>query len=303
MIHTYDLHGIITSEHDVQQICDNLAKIPGIKTVALSPDHKKVIITMERPVPLHVCNTILRSIGNFSLMHEKSIEPVIDIEKEIEKIIEKKAVEEIVLPRKEVKKREIKKKEEPKKEVHEEIKITEAITNSSQIEEKKPQQKPSASTWLDFIPLIIITLLILVVTCARRWYEHSWHTAEIMQDFMGFFFMVFGAFKLLNLKGFVEAYRSYDIIAKRSNLYAKIYPCIEIALGIFYLLRLFPVITNSITLLLMFVSSIGVAQALLKKEKIVCACLGTVFKIPMTYVTLAEDVLMALMALAMLTMH
>lgn len=48
------------------------------------------------------------------------------------------------------------------------------------------------------------------------------------------------------------------------------------------------------------VSAIGVAQALMAKRKIVCACLGAVFKIPITKVTLLEDVLMFLMALGML---
>ena len=52
----------------------------------------------------------------------------------------------------------------------------------------------------------------------------------------------------------------------------------------------------------MIVSSIGVTKELAQGRKITCACLGAVFKIPMTYVTLLEDVLMAVMALIMLAM-
>jgi hypothetical protein len=44
----------------------------------------------------------------------------------------------------------------------------------------------------------------------------------------------------------------------------------------------------------------GVAQALREKRTIQCACLGTALKLPMTKVTLAEDVVMGLMALVML---
>jgi len=121
-----------------------------------------------------------------------------------------------------------------------------------------------------------------------------------MRNFMAGFFIVFGAFKLLNWKGFVEAYQMYDIIGKRSALYAYLYPLIELGLGVAYLTAVNLVVTNWITLVVMGVSSIGVAQQLVKKQTIQCACLGVVFKVPMTKVTLIEDVLMAVMAVVML---
>jgi hypothetical protein len=50
----------------------------------------------------------------------------------------------------------------------------------------------------------------------------------------------------------------------------------------------------------MLISAAGVARELLKKNRIPCACLGMVFVLPMTTVTLLEDLLMAVMATAML---
>lgn len=50
----------------------------------------------------------------------------------------------------------------------------------------------------------------------------------------------------------------------------------------------------------MLVSIVGVTQALVQKRRIRCACLGTVFNLPMTTVTFMEDALMAGMALVML---
>ena len=41
-------------------------------------------------------------------------------------------------------------------------------------------------------------------------------------------------------------------------------------------------------------------KSLLQRRKIQCACLGTVFNLPMSYVTLTEDLLMVAMAGAML---
>lgn len=151
----------------------------------------------------------------------------------------------------------------------------------------------------DFLPLIVIFTLILAFTCVHQMYVgFTWMGA--MRDFMGSFFLVFGTFKLLNLSGFAKAYQIYDLVAQRSVVYAYAYPFLEIGLGIAYFTRFMPKITNVFTLVLMSVSALGVFNELRKGKQIVCACLGVVFKIPMTYVTLMEDVLMAGMALVML---
>ncbi|HEX7367596.1 MAG TPA: hypothetical protein VF273_10895 [Pelobium sp.] len=59
-------------------------------------------------------------------------------------------------------------------------------------------------------------------------------------------------------------------------------------------------IKNLITLGVMSVSIIGVLQSVFNKSKIQCACLGAVFNLPMSTVTIIEDGLMITMSLAML---
>ncbi|HYF54378.1 MAG TPA: MauE/DoxX family redox-associated membrane protein, partial [Salinarimonas sp.] len=122
----------------------------------------------------------------------------------------------------------------------------------------------------------------------------------LMLDFMAGFFLVFSFFKLLDLRGFADAYRSYDVIARRSRLWALAYPFVELALGVAYLLRWQLTVVNAVTLVLMIVGSVGVVRALLQKNRIRCACLGTALNLPMTTVTLVEDLGMAAMAALML---
>lgn len=117
---------------------------------------------------------------------------------------------------------------------------------------------------------------------------------------MAGFFLVFSFFKLLNLSGFVQAYRGYDVIAAKSAAYAWAYPFIELALGVAYLTRWQPQVTHWATLAVMLISAAGVLNALRKRQLIECACLGTVFKLPMSKVTLIEDLSMAMMAAVML---
>ena len=124
-----------------------------------------------------------------------------------------------------------------------------------------------------------------------------------MNHFMAGFFLVFSFFKLLNLKGFAESYAMYDIVAKKWNGWGYVYAFVELALGLAFLTGFNPILTNSITLVVMTVSLIGVVQSVLNKRKIKCACLGDVFNLPMSSITIIEDGLMiAMSGIMLLTM-
>jgi len=147
-----------------------------------------------------------------------------------------------------------------------------------------------------YFPLLLILayLLLGVGLAVARSNRLDAHFA--MNVFMGGFFVVFSFFKLLNLKGFHDAYQTYDIISRRWPFYGYIYPFLELTLGVLYLCEAFPLMTNLTTLLLMSVSTVGVVQTLRAKRQIQCACLGTVFDLPMSTVTVVENVTMAVMA-------
>jgi len=71
-------------------------------------------------------------------------------------------------------------------------------------------------------------------------------------------------------------------------------------LGIAYLTDINPLITNLVTSIVISVSITGVLQSVLNKKKIKCACLGAVFNLPMSTITIIEDALMIAMSLIML---
>ncbi len=151
----------------------------------------------------------------------------------------------------------------------------------------------------EFAPLIALFALVITFTLGRQLYS-GFTLKGAMNDFMAGFFLLFSVLKLINLHGFAQAYATYDIVAQRIKGYAYLYPFLELGLGLCYLFRLVPFWTNIFTIVLMLISALGVAIELSKKKEIMCACLGVVFKVPMTYVTLLEDLLMAGMAALML---
>jgi copper chaperone CopZ len=125
---------------------------------------------------------------------------------------------------------------------------------------------------------------------------------QTMRYFMAGFFIVFSFFKLLDIAAFAMAYSSYDLLAARWQGWGYVVPFVELALGIAYLVNFNPLLTNWVTVIVMGFSAIGVIRAVMNKTRIQCACLGTVFKLPMSTVTIVEDVGMVVMALWMLVM-
>lgn len=105
---------------------------------------------------------------------------------------------------------------------------------------------------------------------------------------------------MLDVKGFASSYAMYDLLAIKVPIYGYIYPFIELGLGLAYLTGFNPFFTNVATIAVMGFSSIGVIKSVLNKQKLRCACLGAVFNLPMSTVTIIEDLLMVAMAATML---
>jgi len=161
-----------------------------------------------------------------------------------------------------------------------------------------PAEAPKESLY----PLFLIVGYIAGVVTVIAWATQTADAAVMMRHFMAGFFLVFSFFKLLDLRGFADAYRSYDLVARAVPAWAPAYPFVELALGVAYLVDFKPMVTNATTLVLMLVGAAGVFKALVDKRAIRCACLGSALNLPMTKVTLVEDVGMAAMAAAMLAM-
>ena len=161
---------------------------------------------------------------------------------------------------------------------------------------------PAPAEKTSLFPLLLIVGYILGVVFLVELGSGSFDGPRATTNFMAGFFLVFSFFKLLDLTAFADSYQMYDVIAARSRVYALAYPFIELALGVAYVVRFEPVLTNAVTLVVMLVGAYGVLKSLLAGRKIRCACLGAVLNLPMTYVTLVEDSLMAAMAAAMLAM-
>lgn len=122
---------------------------------------------------------------------------------------------------------------------------------------------------------------------------------KVKEDFinnsMGTILILFGILKLYDLNKFSEIFLKYNIISQHFSIYSYIYPFIEIILGIFLFINHYLRITYFFIGIIMSISLISVSISLYKGKKLRCGCLGSFFHLPLSYVTISENILMLFM--------
>lgn len=154
------------------------------------------------------------------------------------------------------------------------------------------------SKWKQLRPLFLIFSYVIIGSVMLTKGDSM---ALFMTNFMGLFYVIFGFFKFLDYRGFPTSFGQYDPIAKRFKLYGWLYPFIETLLGIMFLYQIELEIALWITIIILGTTTVGVAQQLLQKNNIKCACLGTALNLPMTEATLIENSIMLVMAFSLLS--
>jgi len=150
----------------------------------------------------------------------------------------------------------------------------------------------------DYVPLLSVFAVIIFATlavCSKVGFTPD----TVLGYSMGFFFLIFGLFKLLDISMFAMGYREYDLIAKNLPAWGYVYPFVELALGGLYLAGDTSAGTLYITIALSLITVASVSIKLARRELVQCVCLGNVLRVPLTYVSLIEYAAMTVMAAAM----
>lgn len=157
----------------------------------------------------------------------------------------------------------------------------------------------SLSRYRPLLALVLVGVLGgLAITLPRRD-----GMIAIMHAIMGFILCEFALLKLFDVHGFAAGFRKYDKLAQVIPAYALCYPFVELALGLFYLAGIVPLLTYSLTILVMGIGTGSVLLALKAGLDVRCACMGTALNVPLSTVTLIEDIGMGLMATLLLLIH
>jgi hypothetical protein len=167
----------------------------------------------------------------------------------------------------------------------------------------KKREEGRGTHLADYRPLISLIVLMLLAAGALQLRSQIDSPMLFMHHFMGFFLVVYSMFKIFDLNGYADGFEMYDLLAKRVRAYAYVYPFIELGLGLAYLAFLYPVVTYIVTIIIFSFGALGVLDGLRRGLDLDCPCMGSVLKVPLSTVSLVENIGMSLMALAMLIMR
>ena len=156
---------------------------------------------------------------------------------------------------------------------------------------------------VEYLKFGLVITSIVLISYILYWLTGASGFLVYMRWFMGVFMVTFAAFKFVGYKTFVGAFAGYDLVAVRFNLYGKLFPFIQLLLGLLYILNWLPFVRDVAVLLIAGVASCGVLKALQQKKTVRCACLGNVIKLPLSTISLLEDLGMVAMAAAALLLN
>lgn len=261
MTHTYTITGM-TCTGCIAKVQKLLGQVSGVKDIKIDLAKEEAVIGMERHIATDVLQSALKEHPKYQLSEAATVHPV----------GKPGGV---------------------------------AMTDRSGVADN--DSLATSSWWVTYKPILLIlgyiTAISLIAATREGMTGHSGSALAgsfdgmlAMRVFMSGFFLTFSFFKMLDLRGFAESYAMYDIVARRFKNWGYVYGFIEGGLGLSYALNFQPLLTNLVTLVVMTVSIIGVLQSVLNKRKIRCACLGAVFNLPMSTVTIVEDAVMILMS-------
>jgi copper chaperone CopZ len=150
-------------------------------------------------------------------------------------------------------------------------------------------------------PIFLGLLIVTISSLSLQTSHESFTLNNWFMSYMGVFFMLFSFLKLLNVQGFSRTFSRYDYLAKTIPGFAICYPFLELFLGIAFLTQTMLIVAGIITLIVMISQSIGISTVLRANQTIQCACLGSSINLPISYLTLFENLVMILMSSYMIS--
>ena len=151
-------------------------------------------------------------------------------------------------------------------------------------------------------PIVIALSIVILSSLAMQISDETFNLNKWFMSYMGIFFIIFSFLKLLNISGFSMTFKKYDLISKIIPPYATSYPFIELSLGIIFLTQTQSILiyANAFTLIFMVSQTIGIIRSLSKSEQIQCACMGSAVDVPLSSLTVVENITMIAMATYMI---
>lgn len=119
---------------------------------------------------------------------------------------------------------------------------------------------------------------------------------SILRHFMGLSICVLAILKLMDISSFTESFSKYDLITQRWRDWAKVYPGVELLVGLGFLTNPPVPLSGWVALIVGIPGMISVLKAVyIDKLALNCACVGGNTKTPLGIVSFSEYAMLSIM--------
>lgn len=122
---------------------------------------------------------------------------------------------------------------------------------------------------------------------------------NVIQHFMGISICTLAMLKLIDVESFAASFVKYDLATKRWRLWGKLYPGVELLIGLGFLMKPPLPMAGWIALIVGIQGMISVLKAVyIDKLALNCACVGGNSKTPLGIISFTEYAMQTLMGIA-----
>ncbi|MGE0492246.1 MAG: MauE/DoxX family redox-associated membrane protein [Vulcanimicrobiota bacterium] len=169
---------------------------------------------------------------------------------------------------------------------------------------ERKQTDQDETTYQPVVAVFAVTLLFALATVWRVGQALQW--LPVVELFVAFSMAVLAILKLRDLYSFSNQFITYDLLAMKWVPYAYIYPFIEALAGV-AMITAVPELVVTAAPLALFIGTVGAVSVVkavyIDKRELKCACVGGNSNVPLGFISLTENLMMAGMAIWMLIKH
>lgn len=150
-------------------------------------------------------------------------------------------------------------------------------------------------------PIIAIFATTILMALSTSWALGELSIVRVIELFIAFSMCALAIQKLRDLEAFSLQFLNYDILAQKWVKYSYVYPFVEMLAGVAMISGFLTILSAPAAIFIATINGYSVFKAVyIDKRELKCACVGGISNVPLGFISLTENIMMAGMGFWML---
>ena len=150
-------------------------------------------------------------------------------------------------------------------------------------------------------PIIAIFATTILMALSTAWALGELSIVRVIELFIAFSMCALAIQKLRDLEAFSLQFLNYDILAQKWVKYSYVYPFVEMLAGVAMISGFLTILSAPAAIVIATINGYSVFKAVyIDKRELKCACVGGNSNVPLGFISLTENIMMAGMGFWML---